>query len=67
LYLGVITREVVVTIRPDKGAKTDKAGADLLAKMKALAQNESKGDHIVQVRVAPKNKPPHANCSCACS
>jgi hypothetical protein len=56
-----------MTIRPAKDAKSDKAGTDLLKKMKALAQSESKGDHIVQVRVAPKNKPPHGNCSCGCS
>jgi hypothetical protein len=56
-----------MTIRPAKGAKKDKLGAALLKKMKALAKTESKGQHIVQVRVAPKNKAPHANCSCACS
>ena len=56
-----------MTIKPPKEAEADKVGADLLAKMKALAQAESKGDHVVQVRVTPKNKPPHANCSCACS
>jgi hypothetical protein len=56
-----------MTIRPAKKAKTDKAGKELLAKMKALAKSESKGEHVVQVRVSPKNKPPHANCSCACS
>jgi hypothetical protein len=56
-----------MTIRPEKGAKKDKVGAALLKKMKALAKSESKGGHVVQVRVAPKNKPPHGNCSCGCS
>jgi hypothetical protein len=56
-----------MTIIPAKKAKKDKAGKDLLAKMKALAKSESKGDHVVQVRVTPKNKAPHANCSCGCS
>jgi hypothetical protein len=56
-----------MTIKPAKDVKVDAAGAALLAKMKALAQSESKGEHVVQVRVAPKNKPPHANCSCSCS
>jgi hypothetical protein len=56
-----------MTIKPAKGAKKDKVGAELLKKMKALAKTESKGGHIVQVRVAPKNKPPHGNCSCGCS
>jgi hypothetical protein len=56
-----------MTIKPEKGVKKDKPGAALLKKMKALAKAESKGQHIVQVRVAPKNKPPHGNCSCGCS
>ena len=56
-----------MTITPAKKAKMDKAGTALLKKMKALAKSESKGEHIVQVRVTPKNKAPHANCSCGCS
>jgi hypothetical protein len=56
-----------MTIKLAKKAKVDKAGKKLLAKMKELAQSESKGEHLVQVRVTPKNKPPHANCSCSCS
>jgi hypothetical protein len=56
-----------MTIKPAKKAKVDKPGKALLAKMKALAKSESNGEHVVQVRVTPKNKPPHANCSCACS
>jgi hypothetical protein len=56
-----------MTIVPAKKAKMDDAGKKLLAKMKKLARSESKGEHVVQVRVTPKNKPPHANCSCGCS
>jgi hypothetical protein len=56
-----------MTIRPVKGATKDKVGTALLKKMKALAKAESKGQHIVQVRVAPKGKAPHASCSCSCS
>jgi hypothetical protein len=56
-----------MTIRPAKSAKKDKLGVALLKKMRALAKTESKGQHIVQVRVTPKSKAPHANCSCGCS
>jgi hypothetical protein len=56
-----------MTIIPTKKAKVDKVGKALLVKMKALAKSESKGEHVVQVRVTPKNKAPHANCSCGCS
>jgi hypothetical protein len=58
-----------MTIRPDRSVKKakDEVGAALLKKMKALAKTESKGKHIVQIRVTPKGKPPHGNCSCACS
>jgi hypothetical protein len=58
-----------MTIVPNKEARgqLDKTGTDLLAKMKELARKESTGDHIVQVRVTPKHKPPHSGCSCGCS
>jgi hypothetical protein len=56
-----------MTIVPHKDAKKDATGSALLKKMKELARTESKGDHIVQVRVTPKDKAPHHNCSCGCS
>lgn len=60
---------MAMTSVPTKEAKAnvEKPGLDLLNKMKELARRESAGEHIVQVRVTPKNKPPHSGCSCCCS
>jgi hypothetical protein len=56
-----------MTIIPTKSAKKDTGpGADLLKRLKEMAQKESSGDHIVQVRVTPKKLSAEHHCQCCC-
>jgi hypothetical protein len=57
-----------VTIIPTKDVKKSGTGpgAELLAKLRKIAAQESSGEHIVQVRVTPKKLSADHNCQCCC-
>jgi hypothetical protein len=57
-----------MAIKATAGTSKDAERARLLKKTQALASAASANkEFVVQLRVPPKDKAPHANCSCACS